>query len=159
MCHWYYLSERCHFSFYTCMKECYISHQLCKHPDHGIKTSPATCLNGIVDRLGDYRWDRCHTRDTRVCKPEPRHTNRTCVFNLYTICWSFLCFWAHRLFQQQPNEKKKPCVLFFLFFCFFTSFSIPLRLSWVTPTSVAYRVKVKCSLLLRRHGVYQSQLS
>lgn len=71
-------------------------------------------------------------------------------------------FWGHRFFiflfiQQQQQQQQKPCVLLFFLF-FHVVFHSP-RLSWVTPSSVAYRVKVKCSLLLRRHGVYQSQLS
>lgn len=157
------------------MKECHIFHQLCQHKFMALRQAQrlvlmelwlcfGLLLPSVIQVVLTSLCGRCCTwllasQDTRLHISLQLGT--TCVYNLYlsTIAYHFLVlrssFFFYLLFIQQ--QQQKPCVLLFFLF-FHVVFHSP-RLSWVTPSSVAYRVKVKCSLLLRRHGVYQSQLS
>lgn len=50
----------------------------------------------------------------------------TCVLTSTYLSLLTVCLNSSFVQQQQPTKKKKALCFIFLFFCFFTSFSIPL---------------------------------
>lgn len=144
-----------------------------------LRQAPLACFNGHCDCV----WDHCCWMyllmllmtwlQGWVSQISASWHNHCQILNLASLVVLFIylfltsanlplliisLFWGHR-FQKKSKKRKSLVFYYFFYFYFFHVVLHSPRLSWVTPSSVAYRVKVKCSLLLRRHGVCQSQLS